>query len=197
MIEEDNNRKYIEALFIRRLDELERLVNSIDPIDTLDISRPIRQLLLDGRPLINEVNRKYKLKIRFRVFDIAVAMKILEQAGIPKMMIATIQDGLDPETAPPGDAVQCAIREIGLNEFLNITVLTLNDREFTIRNIIQFEANARGAVHFGPPKGREQEEIAMINRQLILGGYTPSSRQLRSIGRVVLKALRPLREAID
>jgi len=70
-----------------------------------------------------------------------------------------------------------------------------NGKEYSIKDIILYEANVMGGVHAGSPES-EKDEILKKLEGLFVGGYRPSLRQLKAIARVVLKALKPLRESI-
>jgi hypothetical protein len=55
-----------ETLFLRTLDDLEaRIRPGIDEYEVLLIAGLLRKLLLDDPPLIDQVNRERKLRLRF------------------------------------------------------------------------------------------------------------------------------------
>ncbi len=56
----------IEEFFIRTLDDIASRINSDDPYEILGTSALIRKLFLDDNPLVDQVNRKYRMKIRVR-----------------------------------------------------------------------------------------------------------------------------------
>jgi hypothetical protein len=190
----DAERQYIEDYFLRTLDDLEHKIDSNDYYQILGISALVRRLLVDSFPLVDKVNRYYRLKILYRI-AISNTLKFMESMGIPKSGLAllSLQDGLDPDTASPGKTI-C---EVDLEKFLNTTVLVKDGKEYSIRDIVTYEANVDGGVHLGSPKEQAHKEIIDINKSILIGGYSPLLRQLKSIGRVVLKGLKPLREDVQ
>ena len=187
------DKKYSEGLFLKRLDDLEKASKSKDMYEILDLSRILRQLLLDGTPLIDQINREYKLKILFRITD----CNPLEGCGKgfpkPKVALAAVGLGLDPDT----DSLNRKIIEIDKNAFLKRIILIRWGKEFTIRDIIKFEANAMGAIHLDKPN-KEIEGVADIGGLTVrINDLRISSVQLVVISKVVLKALKPLLKEVQ
>jgi len=54
-----------------------------------------------------------------------------------------------------------------------------------------------GGIHAGAQKDEKGRALKEINDHLATGGHRGSLRQLQAIGRVVLKGLVPLREALE
>jgi hypothetical protein len=74
--------------------------------------------------------------------------------------------------------------------------MSTDGKEHTLREIILFEANVMGGVHAGSPQSEKERALASIESIFVIGGYRPSLRRLKAIGRVILKALRPLKEEV-
>jgi hypothetical protein len=102
-----------------------------------------------------------------------------------------VQDGLDPDTAIPGKRRYAASRD----QFFQTVVTIVNDHQYTVRELVLFEANVMGAVHAGSPKTDKEHALKQVDSTIAVGGYASSLRQLQAIARVVLKALSPLRAA--
>ncbi len=85
-----------EKLFLRTLDDIENRLTQVDPYEILLISGLIRKLFLDDFPLVDKINQKYKIKL---AFEIAIPQANIEND--PDLYMWTVQDGLDPDTAPP------------------------------------------------------------------------------------------------
>ena len=100
---------------------------------------------------------------------------------------------LDPDTASPGKTI-C---EVDLEKFLKTTILVKDGKEYSVRDVVAYEANVDGGVHLGSPEEQAHKEIIDINKSILIGGYSPLLRQLKSIGRVVLKGLKPLRDDVQ
>jgi hypothetical protein len=178
----------IEEFFLNTLRDLEQCILEEDPYKILRASALIRKLFLDDYPLVDQINRKYRLKISFKV-----AAPLGPPPNLPPPSFFTIQDGIDPDTAPPFKRQM----EINRDQFFKIVPLIVKDRQYTIRDIILFEANVMGGVHAGSAKEDKSRVLQKINDTLSIGGYRASLRQLKAIGRVVLKALTPLKEEIE
>lgn len=114
-------------------------------------------------------------------------------SGLPKPTMYTIQDGLDPNTSRPGKQISILNRD----QFFKISVLAINGKEYTIKDVVLFEANIMGAAHAGTPKNEKENVLKTLNEQLSVGGYPSSLRQLKAIGRVILTALSPLKSKIE
>lgn len=177
-----------EQLFLRSLDDLEQRIADQDPYTILGASAIVRKLLIDGNPLVDQVNREHRLKIRFEVGEQNYSIP-----GVPDPTIWTAQDGLDPDTARPGVRRKSLTRD----QFLATEIAAVRGTLYTVREVILFEANIMGGVHAGASGEEKEEALEQLNRGLSVGGYTLSLRQLKAIGRIVVKALEPLRQAIS
>jgi hypothetical protein len=177
-----------ERLFLRMLDDLEKRVEHHDPYEILLGSGLIRKLLLDSYPLVDQVNRRYRERIIFEVGEPFPWRKI---GPIP--VLVTLQDGIDPDALRPGGPRQYLNRD----EFLNFPIATVGGRDYSLREIVLFEAHIMGGVHSGVPKEDIDKVLHTINATFQVGGYRATLRQLKGIGRVILKALSPLRSAIQ
>ena len=76
----DAGRQYTEDYFLRTLDDLEHKIDSDNYYQILGISALVRRLLVDGFPLVDKVNRYYRLKIRYRI-AISNTLKFMEIYG--------------------------------------------------------------------------------------------------------------------
>lgn len=177
----------LKQLFSRTISDLENKISAKDPHEILGASALIRKLFLDDYPLVDQVNREYKLKILFHV-----CLPTPDPPGLPKPVVFSIQDGLDPDTSPPGIIVSQLTRD----QLFKVVVLIINGKEYIIKDVILFEANIMGGVHAGTPKSEKEKILKTLNDKLSIGGYATSLRQLQAIGRVILKALAPLTEEV-
>lgn len=177
-----------EALFLRTLDDIEKRLAMSDPYEILLIAALIRKLFLDDFPLVDQVNRNHRIKL---VFKTTVPLEL--PADIPAPTFWTVQDGLDPDTAIPNKRRYSATRD----QFFKIIVTIVNDHQYSVREIVLFEANVMGAVHAGSPNSDKEHALKQVDSTIAVGGYASSLRQLQAIARVVLKGLAPLREAVN
>lgn len=58
-----------ERLFLHTIEDVESRIKATDPYDVLGLSTLIRKLFLDDNPLVDQVNRVYRQKIRFIITD--------------------------------------------------------------------------------------------------------------------------------
>ena len=179
-----------EKLFLDTLDDLENRIRSNNPYEILGVSALIRKLFLDSYPLVDRVNRRHKVKIRFEVTE-GKLLDTLARMGIVPSIYSPL-DGLDPHTSRPGKKRKL----VGRDSFFKQKILVVDGRVFSIREIILFEANIMGGVHVDSPKTEKDKVIDHINKVLGVQGYRFSLRLLQVIGRIVLRALDPLRSEI-
>ena len=81
-------------------------------------------------------------------------------------------------------------------DFLKKVLVSAYNTDYTVRDIVLFEANVMGGIHAGSPKMEKEKVLQSINSTIAIGGYRSSLRQLKAIGRVVLKAFEELRQDI-
>jgi hypothetical protein len=173
-----------EMIFLRTLEDLEKRIQHSDPYEVLGASALIRKLFLDDFPLVDQVNRAYGRKIEFDV-GISKALRI------PNAIIL-VQDTIDSDSSPPGTPKETVTRD----QFFKKVVSKDKGREYTVKDIVLFEANLMGGVHVSNPKEEKERALQSMNQNFGAGGFRPTLRQLRSVGRVILKALRELREDV-
>ena len=175
-----------DTLFLRTLSDIEQRLSGRDPYEILLIAGLVRKLFLDDHPLVEQVNVKHRLKL---TFEINAPSSLLER--LPPPTLWTIQDGLDPDTSPFPQRTM-----VTRDQFFKTVVTIVNQHEYSIREVVLFEANVVGAVHAGAPKKDKEHALHEVDRHISVGGYASSLRQLLAIARVVLRALAPLRDAV-
>jgi len=176
-----------EQLYLKTLDDLNNRIVSRDPYEILGASALIRKLFFDDHPLVEQVNQHYKLKFVFNVCFLPAW-----PPGVPEPNIYCIQDGLDPDTSGQG----WPTHQLGRDQFFKIIVLVIDGKKYTIKDVVLFEANIMGGVHAGTPKSEKDKILKTLNDQLFINGYATSLRQLKAIGRVIIKALVPLTQHV-
>lgn len=177
-----------ETLFTKTLEDIENRLSVTDRYEILLISGLIRKLFLDDHPLVDQVNKLHRVKL---FFEITIPQN--QPQNEPPPTFWTVQDGLDPDTAPPFKQRYSATRD----QFFQTVVTIINSHAYTIREIVLFEANVVGAVHAGTAKTDKETALKQIDTEVSVGGYSSSLRQLLAISRVVLRALAPLRLAVS
>ena len=147
--------QYVEVLFMETLKELEARVSAQDPYMILGASALIRKLLLDDFPLVDQVNRQYRLKLTFEVTEPPNF-----PPGLPEPMFYSVQDAIDPETVRPGKAKKTVNRD----QLLSYVLAKVDGRPYTLREIVLFEANVMG------------ESMPAHRRKTRTGCFTKSTR---------------------
>lgn len=150
----------------------------------------MRKLLLDGSPLVDQVNRTRHLKIRFLIDDAPPMWEVLPDI---RPTFWSIQDGLDPYTSLTTPLPRVVTRD----EFLRKVVMLVGNREITVRDVVAHVAHVGGDVHLGKPQDTSQEALKATEGDFFVGGYPPDVRSLQAIGRIVLRALLPLQAEVS
>lgn len=172
-------------LFAATLDDLERLVAPEEPAeyDMLRASALLRKLLIDSNPLAHQVNRDIRMQIRFRVSGV--------HAGTP------IDLGIKPisrfaSVNPYGARVD---ELLSMKGFLARPVIWIDDRLYTVRNVIKCVAHVQGGVHYFDPEDDEEAQLMSYDESIRIGDISMLHRHLIDIGKVTVEGLTPLREA--
>lgn len=176
-----------DTLFLRTLEDIEARLSQTDPYEILLIAGLIRKLFLDDHPLVDRVNKSHRLKLSF---DTTASGDPRQENPPPTFW--SVQDGIDPDTAPPFKKRLTLTRD----QFFQMLVAIVGGHGFTIREIVLFEANVAGAVHAGSPRTDKESALHQVDTEISVGGYASSLRQLLAIAMVCLKALSPLRQAV-
>ena len=85
------------TLFLKTLEDIEFRLAQSDPYEILLIAGLLRKLFLDEHPLVDQVNRTHRAKIKFEV-----TAPLNKPDKGDKNSLCSVQDGLDPDTAAPG-----------------------------------------------------------------------------------------------
>jgi hypothetical protein len=182
-----------DGLFLRTLEDLEaRVERGADQYDVLMSAGLLRKLLIDSPSLTDQVNRERRIQIRYRI---NAQRPIWEIAGGPPADYWSIQDGLDSETA----LLRPEVRDVGIDELLATTIMLVRGRAITVKDTIDHTSHVLGAVHPGEPHPKRRDAAALLEDigRYEMGGYRPDIGSLQAIGRIVLRALAPLRERIE
>lgn len=176
-----------DKLFLGRCNQLRTLMESHDELELLDLASVLRQLLVDDHPLIHKANASHKLKLSFHVGTFREA----NPGQFPGSL--SLEDGLDPDTRPPGSPS----KQVDFGGLLKHPVLVLNGKAHTVQDVIQFAANVAGGIHHTSNPKERQKLIAEYSANFGIGGLPAGIRQLKAIARVVLKGCAPLISAIE
>jgi hypothetical protein len=177
-------------LFVRTLRDLERRSVSTDEYEVLMSAGLLRKLLLDGGRLVDQVNRHYRLKVRFRIPEVSPFEKMLWNS---KPMFWVIADALDPELMLlPGTTPYDAT----VDQLLARRVMCLHENWVTVRDVIDQLANIEGAVHKGEPKDEREKVIRAAGEMYTRDGLPGLVSLVKTIGQVTVRGLIPLRDTV-
>jgi hypothetical protein len=180
-----------ESLFLRTLDDLEKRTKVTDEYEVLLAAALLRKLLLDSPPLVDQVNATHRLKLRFRINGPTAYEEMIVSDGA---VFFSVEDAIDPELDhPPG---LMAPINATRDQLLARRVMVVNGEQVTIHHLIDQLAHIEGAVHRSDPRERRQCVLNEAARQLFIGGLPAGIRQIQAVARVVLRGLRPLRDAV-
>jgi hypothetical protein len=187
------------ANFIGVLEDLDKGSREFDQYHLMRIPGMLRLLLLDA--LLDQVNREFRQRIRFRVGG--TLSPRIGPDGNPvesELLFASVGDSFDPDHLagikvhesykPP------RVREVGRDELLKLYVLCANGHYFTIKDLIDNLAYVQGLTHPGPAKTESDQALLGWRQTLQLGDVGAGLREMRSVGRVVHNGLVPLRDAV-
>lgn len=176
-----------DELFVRRYDDLETGLSASDDYELLKLAAGLRLLLLDEAPLMHQVNRERRLKVRFRVNRVG---SIADMPVKPDILFHA--HGLDPSVFK----IQTGTDQLKIDDFLGHPLIEGAGITVTIADAIRFGANKAGGVHYDPRRTPDEAKIDAVMAQLAGLGVHSLGIALQTITRIVLVALRPLREAI-
>ena len=171
-----------EHLYLKTLDDLKARINSHDPFNILSASAIIKGLFFDDQPVAGPASEPLSH------FTFEVCLPTSAPSALPESAAFSIQEGLDPDTSEPGQSTSRLTRD----QFLEIVLMCVKGRIYTIKDVILSSVTLMGGVHSGSEQWEKEKVLRAVNDQMPIGGYASSLRQIQAIGRVVLKALNPL-----
>lgn len=177
-----------EKLFQNTLQDLRERGSSMDPYTILKASGLLRSLLLDEHPLFDQVNRNYRVKIKFDIGD-----PLIPDDLHPNTVMFSVGQVIDPEINYPGVGRKTVTRD----RFLCAEVMFFRDKRFTVRDVIALEANAMGGVHAGSPKDKKLKFLKEASMVFEFLDLRSTLVLLKGIIRVVVRAIEPLSQEID
>jgi hypothetical protein len=179
----------VDRLFLHTLEDLERHTTAADEYEVLMSAALLRKLLLDQTRLTDQVNRRYRLDLRFRISDVSPYEQFLYEDN---PVFWAIEDALDPDSAlayAPFDAT--------LDQFLARRVMRFSGNRLTVRDVINQLANIEGAVHRGEARDARERALREVAKFYSHAGLPGAVNQVKLIGRITVRGLGPLRDAIN
>jgi hypothetical protein len=177
-----------EALFIRTLKDLQKSINSNDEYEVLRASGLIRQLFLDGdNSLVDRVNRTHRIKLEFEIAESKVPLNL-----VPKPTIWASFTEINPKIAPSG----WTRKKLNRDKFFAYKVASIEEHEYSIRELIKFASNTMGGVHSGISKDDKQKNLEKLKGLYFFSNINTALLFIKIVGRNVLETLTPLRNKI-
>jgi hypothetical protein len=178
----------VDQLFVRTLDDLERRTNATDEYEVLMSTALLRKLLLDGTRLTDQVNRKYRVDLRFRISAVSPYEQLLYEDN---PVFWAIEDALDPNCRlayAPYDATR--------DQFLARRVMRFSGTWLSVRDVINQLANIEGAVHHSEARDAKERALQEVAMRYMNSGLPGAVNQIKLIGRITMRGLAPLRDAV-
>ena len=185
-----------DQLFIETLKDLDNKLNSQDEYENFMVVPLLRKLILDKNPLVDQVNQQRHIRVMYTINDVPDE-KINEIISIIRTESSvhcffSDEDLLDTSTVPCPRLI-----EVTKDKFLSRPVIRCGAQIITVRDLIQHAAHIQGAVHLGMAKTEKDKALKQFDEFIRIGGLPAGLRQLLVIGRIIRKALEPLRSVIQ
>lgn len=168
------------------LDELKERLERSDRYDLLRVGGLLRQLLLDGTPLVHAANRQARAgKIWFTITDVAPTPE-LQPNHLRYLWAAELDPVLHPDLPST---------RLSMDAFLARPVMHSDGQQITVRDAILQTANVAGGVHLGSPQTDQAAKSAAMtawDHQLRINDNQPVTGLLLGIGWVVWRAAQPI-----
>ena len=180
-----------DQLFLRDLDDLDRRTTVADEYKALGAAALLRRLLLDEAPLVHQVNRYRRVRIRFRINgESPLERAVLED----NPLLWAIGDAIDPDAFPaPGIS---APMDAKLNQFLARTVMVARGERLSEGDLIRQVAHIDGGVHNGNPTNPREELLDQVSRFMFFRDVPATVHHVQLIGKIAVGGLVPLRDVI-
>ena len=183
--------KQIEKIFLHSVIDLAERTEVANRYTILKTSGIIRQLLIDGNPLFDQVNRDYKEKLIFKVQqkpDIP-SERVTECGSVMKQWLGITF--IYPEKESKN------IELLNRDNFLKYKILNYGAEEFTVLEVIKICANKYGGIHYENVKDEREILLDKLNSSFSLLDFDCVIYSMHGIMRVCYDALLPLSNKIE
>ena len=175
-------------LFLHTVADLREKLLAKDQYSILRSAALMRQLVLDGKPLIHLANRVHKIRLEFVVSPM--------EPRNPPLESGMLWWGNDIYPYPFMSG-QHLWRTVNLDGLLATDCVRSETQDFTVKDVLKFCANVSGGVHLGQPTDALERELAAIDDVGNIAGLSVSLSALPGIGKVLLAGLQPLIDAVN
>jgi len=182
---------HADLLFLRTLEDLNRRTTVADEYEALLAAGLLRKLLLDEAPLLHQVNRYRRERIRFRINGETPLERIIFEDN---PVWWAIGDAINPDAFR--SAGMSAPMDATLDQFLARTVMFARGERLSVGDLIKQVAHIDGAVHKGKPANAREELLDEMSRFMFFRDLPVTVHHVQLIGKIVVRALNPLRDTI-
>lgn len=177
-----------------------------DRYQMLGLAPLLRKLLIDGGNLVQAVNRRYKIDLKFGITPFSMSEREVYEIMKPSLSrsASSLQETRYWRLFSPGTLMsdeKSGGDPLGLAHFLAAHVGIVNGHRLTVKELIKFYCIVEGGVHIGMPrKPFEKDLLSMVPTELVMPNYGVDNSPISSLfvcAEIVVLALEPLLEAID
>lgn len=176
---------YHNSLFLDTLKDLQEKIDRSTDYDLTKASGLLRHLLIDSPRLIDQVNKKIGMKVRFKISatrdDIPGWLKDVE------LMWVNLTPDPDSQTAK---------EEVSVQKFLSKIVLIRKGSVFSVYDFIDVTAHLLGGVHTGNERTPDQAKLKAFGSGFGMANTSTILFNIRIICQIVLDGLQPLKQRV-
>ena len=148
----------------------------------------IRQLFLDGsNSLFDRVNRTHRIKLLFEIAE--------HNLPFPKNVKTEFRASF-MEFAPKEAPSHWIRKKVKRDDFFALTVASVKEQEYSIRELIKFAANTMGGVHLGSPTDVKEKNLENLKGLYVFSNINTALLFIKAVGKNILETLTPLRNKI-
>jgi len=181
-----------DRLFLRTVEDLDRRTTVADEYEALLAAGLIRKLLLDESPHAYQVNRYRQERIRFRINGETSLERIILNDN---PFFWAIGDAIDPDAFRAAPGISAPV-DAKLEQFLARTVMFARGEHLSVGDVVKQIAHIDGAVHKRKPANTREELLEGMSHFMFFRDLPVTVHHVQLIGRIVVRALTPLRDAI-
>lgn len=171
-----------EELFVETIKDIQSKLDQPSHYNLLRAAGMLRQLFLDENPLIHQINRDYRVSLKFEVIPFS--------DDLPEPP-ETYWCDISPDYGPPLQTIECS-----LDQFLKTRCLIHNRQNFTVYDVITCCSHVLGGVHAGVPKTEREKSLLSLQEEIRVGGHSMIDSTLKGIALVALWGCIPLLHAM-
>lgn len=179
-----------ENFFLNTIDELKERLSKLTEYDILKASGLLRQLLIDGYSLVDQINKIYRVKIQYCV-----------QKSFEFPELNSLPDGSEPKVLYGMNFIlpiegSSNIELLNLSDFLKYEVLQYQSENFTVLDVIKICANKYGGIHVEDVKKSREKSLDVLHNYFSLNKSSSILHSMYNISIICVNSLQPLAEAI-